>query len=140
VPSRPIWDDPGNWDVPFIPPLGNGLDSHRVIFNGGAVRGPDLNRNFTINRLEFSADLLFGEQAFTLQSNYDKHLTIGSGGIVNATSLTQRIDHAIVLGADQTWAPMNGNLVIDGARAGSAALTITAGGQRADSGLQLKSD
>ncbi|MGE0487061.1 MAG: autotransporter-associated beta strand repeat-containing protein [Gammaproteobacteria bacterium] len=100
------------------------LAATRVVFTSIAFRSDaNLDTDRQVRSLIFDDDGTF-DQAFVLSSNNGSRLTIGEGGIYNASHVNQVINHAIVLGAPQAWEARDGDLIVNGARSGNFVLAI----------------
>ena len=117
------WITGTNW-VGDIAPVNNGTAN--VVFAGTIDNnpGPNLNQNWNVNSLVFNA-----AGAFALGSTGSFTLTVQGGGITNSGVNTQMINHALALGAAQSWNASPGGLIFSGAvNNGGNLLTLTGGG------------
>ena len=118
------WTNTLNWN-PDTTPANNGTAD--LIFGGTTRLTPDMNANWNVNSVTFNNTA----GAFTLNSIIGATLTVGAGGITNNDADNQTINHAITLGAAQTWTAAAGSLDIYGAiNNGGNLLTINAARRR----------
>ncbi len=117
--SGDLWSDTANWAGSSAPVNDGTAD---VTFNGNSRLTPDMDADWDIFSLSFNS----GSFDYTLGSAGDFTLTIQSGGITKSGNGTDTINHAITLGAAQTWSAGSGNLNFGGNIAnGGNLLTVT---------------
>jgi autotransporter-associated beta strand protein len=85
---------------------------------GTARLTPNVDAAWDIRSLTFN--VLAG--TFTIESSLQNALTIGVGGLLNQSGLTQTIDAEIALSSDQTWTAEFGALQINGDVNGSGSV------------------
>jgi autotransporter-associated beta strand protein len=105
--SNDWWETATNWVGDLVPAT---TDTAQFDNTGASRTTVDVKGNQTIASLTFA-----GTTAYSFDSQNRKALTIGSGGITNLSSATQRFveDLELVLGAAQTWNASGGNLTIE---------------------------
>ena len=116
------WGTGANWSGNTAP-VNNGTAN--VVFGGTIDNnpGPNLDQNWSISSLTFNNTA----GAFTLGSTGAFTLTILGGGITNADTQTQTINHALALNALQMWSAQSGALTIGGSVSlGANTLTFNA--------------
>ena len=116
------WTTGANWNaLGFIqaPPPNNGTAD--VVMAGTTRLTPNMDAAWSIDSLRFSSSA----GAFTLSSSTNNSLTIGSGGILNESGLTQTINNDVILDADQTWTAEFGGHQVNGDVNGGARLSLT---------------
>ncbi len=107
-PAGNQWTNTLNWN-PDTAPANNGTAD--LIFSGTTRLTPDMNTNWSVNSVTFNNTA----GAFQLNSLVGATLTVGAGGITNNDDDDiQSIDHAITLGAAQTWNGASGLLQFNG--------------------------
>ena len=89
------WTTANNWNPNGVP-ANNGTAA--IVFTGSARTIPNLDADWSISSLSFNAAASF----FDLVSNNGSTLTIGNAGLLNASTHSQTINHAIKLAASQT--------------------------------------
>ena len=116
------WTSGANWNtVGFIqaPPPNN--DTANVVMAGTTRLTPNMDAAWSINSLRFDSTA----GAFTLGSSTNNSLTIGGGGILNESGLTQTINIDVILDADETWTAQFGGLQVNGDVSGGVLHSIT---------------
>ncbi len=123
------WTDKNNWN-PNGAPANDGTAD--LIFAGTVRLTPETNGDWSINSIAFSSTA----GAFTLTGN---NVTINGTAVTHAIrnddDQTQTIDHAIITGANQSWAALAGDLAIGGNVTNNFALTLTGSANTTLSGV-----
>lgn len=116
--SNSQWSTKQNWNPNTVP--ANGAN---VIFRGTFRTTPNLDSARTVNSLTFAS----GAAAFNLSSTNGSTLTVGTGGLVQASTNGQAIGAALNLGSSQTWTVSGGSLMVT-APISSGYITLTKAG------------
>ena len=126
-PSDPSWQTGNNWVGGTAPaPAGNA----DIVFTptpAGATAS-NVNVNYTIGSLTFQGPAggsAMDTPSYKITGSSGVTLTVGAGGINDASANKQTLTVPVVLGAAQTWSVANsaGNLEVDGVVSGTGALT-----------------
>jgi autotransporter-associated beta strand protein len=116
------WSTGDNWNAIHLsqtPPANDGTAN--VAMAGTARLAPNMDADWSVNSLRFDSTA----GAFTLGSSSNNSLTIGGGGILNESGLTQTINNDVILDADQTWTAEFGGHQINGDVSGGVLHSVT---------------
>ncbi len=116
--SNDLWSSPQNWNPNGVPASDSG-----VTFAGSNRTSPTLNSDRTVSSLSFAS----GASTFTLGNLANATLTVGSGGLNQASSNGQIISAPIKIGASQTWTLSGGDLTLSGPLSSDYATLTKAG-------------
>ncbi len=134
--ADPGWSTPGNWVGGEAPAPGGNAD---VVFTptpAGAT-ATNVDVNYTINSLTFQGPIAgvggvpaTDTPSYNVTGSGGVTLTVGAGGITDASANKQTLSVPVALGTAQTWNVSNaaGNLEVDGVVSGTSALTKTGAG------------
>ena len=103
--SNNAWSTAVNWSTDTAP-----ATNAAVTFAGSVRLAPDLTASRSVSSLTFAS----GAAGFILGSSNGSTLTLGSGGLVQASSTAQTISHALTLSGSQTWNLSGGDLLVSG--------------------------